>query len=225
MPFMVKVQRGKWVTQSGGITGQKKDAGRFFTSEATLAAWKKAAGMLIARGETPIYTRINAKDANAPTTKKNPVPKSTRAKMADATALYERFTGHNGAMVNESYHPQGGTGAQFGKLDFLEVKKGAKTFALDFMVDGARRPRLGASFDGKQLFIADPPVWDSDLLELGVDIGTVIAIGYTTKREGQTEKYRHDFKAGSRPKLKRQQGYLLLTGGKYRFKDTGINDE
>lgn len=219
---MVKVQRSKWVTQSGGITGQKKEAGRFLTREAAWATWKKAANQLIARGESPIYTCINA---TAPTTKKNPVPKSTRAKMADATALYERFTGHNGAMVNESYHPQGGTGAQFGKLDFLEVKKGDKTFALNFSVDGASRPRMGASFDGKQLFIADPPIWDSDLLELGLDIGTVLAIGYTTKREGQTEKYRHDFKAGSRPKLKRKDGFLILTGGKYRFKDTGINDE
>lgn len=220
---MVKVQRGKWVTQSGGITGQKKEAGRFFTREAAWAAWKKAANKLMARGESPIYSCINAKEANAP--KNNPVPKSTRAKMADATSLYERFTGHNGATVFESYHPQGGTGAQFGKLDFLEVKKGDKTFALNFSVDGASRPRMGASFDGKQLFIADPPIWDSDLLDLGLDIGTVLAIGYTTKREGQTEKYRHDFRAGSRPKLKRKDGFLILTGGKYRFKDTGINDE
>lgn len=57
-------------------------------------------------------------------------------------------------------------------------------------------------------------------------IGPVDFIGYTTERDGQTEKYIHRFKASDRPLLcvTPKGDRILLIGGAYVFTERGIVD-
>ena len=57
-------------------------------------------------------------------------------------------------------------------------------------------------------------------------IGTVRAIAYETVREGQAERYVHEFRSRSRPLLAVSPDgtQLFLVGGNYCFGDRGIID-
>jgi hypothetical protein len=57
-------------------------------------------------------------------------------------------------------------------------------------------------------------------------IGDVLDIAYRTKRDGKIENYRHEFKKSSRPKLgvSHDGQQIAIIGGRYLFKDSGIND-
>lgn len=65
-----------------------------------------------------------------------------------------------------------------------------------------------------------------DPVKVGLKVGTVDAILYTTVRDGITEHYKHDFRKSSRPTLVASHNgkALALVGGKYRFTDRGIVD-
>lgn len=60
----------------------------------------------------------------------------------------------------------------------------------------------------------------------GLTIGTVLGIMYETKRDGKTERYKHEFKERSRPRLAASFDgkQLLLVGGNYQFTNAGIVD-
>lgn len=57
-------------------------------------------------------------------------------------------------------------------------------------------------------------------------IGELDGVLYTTVRDGKTEKYIHEFKGKSRPALcvSHDGKQLYIVGGRYTFKDSGIND-
>ena len=61
---------------------------------------------------------------------------------------------------------------------------------------------------------------------VGVCIGEVDGILYTTARDGQVEKYIHKFAASDRPLLvvSPDGKQIFLLGGKYRFTELGIVD-
>lgn len=63
-------------------------------------------------------------------------------------------------------------------------------------------------------------------VKVGLKVGTVDAILYTTVRDGIMEHYKHDFRKSSRPTLVASHNgkALALVGGKYRFTDRGIVD-
>ncbi len=150
------------------------------------------------------------------------VPKSQYARLKSATELYHEFTGHEAKSLTEYPHPQGGTGCAFGALDFIDFRYKGQTYRL---MPHGHKPKIAASFDGKQLYICTPFPLPPDIRALGVDIGKVYGIAYTARRDGIVERYYHDFRPQSAPTLKRRGEYLIFEGGNYRFKDTGINDE
>lgn len=57
-------------------------------------------------------------------------------------------------------------------------------------------------------------------------IGEVTCLGYKTRRDGKTEFYRHDFAPKSRPAfcVSHDGQQIKIVGGRYLFKDSGIND-
>lgn len=57
-------------------------------------------------------------------------------------------------------------------------------------------------------------------------IGELIDVGYVTVRDGQRERYRHEFAAKSRPLLLAQHDgkQLFIYGGRYDFTERGIVD-
>ncbi len=63
-------------------------------------------------------------------------------------------------------------------------------------------------------------------VDVGIKIGSLDAIAYTTKRNGKTESYAHEFKRASRPLLGvSHDGKTILTsGGSFRFTDRGFVD-
>lgn len=60
-----------------------------------------------------------------------------------------------------------------------------------------------------------------------IGVGSVDAICYTTVRDGQVEKYIHEFKPHARPlfAVSHDGKQLLLLGGAYRFTERGIVDK
>lgn len=64
-------------------------------------------------------------------------------------------------------------------------------------------------------------------MRVGLKVGSVDAILYTTVRDGITEHYIHEFKRSSRPTLVASHDgrALALVGGRYRFTDRGIVDK
>lgn len=58
-------------------------------------------------------------------------------------------------------------------------------------------------------------------------IGNILAIEYETVRDGEYEKYRHAFRARSRPLLAAtfDGKQLVIVGGKYLFTERGITDK
>lgn len=67
------------------------------------------------------------------------------------------------------------------------------------------------------------PKWPTEL----VAIGECDFIGYTTIRDGEVEKYKHDFRKSSRPLLCTTPDgkQLFLVGGVFQFTDRGIVDK
>jgi hypothetical protein len=61
---------------------------------------------------------------------------------------------------------------------------------------------------------------------VAVCVGTLDFVGYTTVRDGRTEKYIHKFKAKDKPMLCASPDgkQLLLVGGGYDFTERGIVD-
>jgi hypothetical protein len=57
--------------------------------------------------------------------------------------------------------------------------------------------------------------------------GELLEVKYRTTRDGQTELYRHPFRASSRPLLaaRHDGSRVYIVGGRYRFTDRGIVDE
>lgn len=57
-------------------------------------------------------------------------------------------------------------------------------------------------------------------------IGKVTGIMYETIRDGKTENYVHEFRRSSQPDLtvSHDGQQIVLLGGSYLFKDSGIND-
>lgn len=73
-----------------------------------------------------------------------------------------------------------------------------------------------------QVDIAKIPNYDTALC-----IGECLGIMYETVRDGVRERYQHDFRKKSRPQLciTHDGRQILLIGGSYLFKDSGINDQ
>ena len=61
---------------------------------------------------------------------------------------------------------------------------------------------------------------------VGLVIGELDGVLYSTVRDGKKEKYIHRFKARSRPLLVSSSdgSSLVILGGDYRFTDAGIED-
>lgn len=62
---------------------------------------------------------------------------------------------------------------------------------------------------------------------VGLVIGECDGILYTTVRDGEEERYIHEFKARSKPLLcaSHDGSQLVIIGGRYRFTERGIVDE
>jgi len=62
--------------------------------------------------------------------------------------------------------------------------------------------------------------------KVGVVIGHLDGVDYTTMRDGKTERYRHTFKKSSRPTLAASHDgeSLHVLGGEYEFTERGIED-
>lgn len=67
---------------------------------------------------------------------------------------------------------------------------------------------------------------DYEIPDVGIEIGTVDGIMYTTIRDGIEEKYIHEFKKNSRPLLAVSYDgkQLIVVGGSYQFTEKGIED-
>lgn len=91
-----------------------------------------------------------------------------------------------------------------------EIRKGADLFE--------RFTGHEAEFAGR-VKVADPP-------RVGVAIGVLDFVGYTTVRDGVREKYIHKFRASDKPTLvvSPDGKSLHLVGGRYVFTERGIVD-
>jgi hypothetical protein len=60
----------------------------------------------------------------------------------------------------------------------------------------------------------------------GLVVGPLDFVGYTTVRDGKTEKYIHRFKKKAKPVLAvtAQGRQLKIVGGHYEFTEAGIED-
>jgi hypothetical protein len=84
---------------------------------------------------------------------------------------------------------------------------------------------LYASFTGhekinvRKMHVPDKPA-------VVVEIGTVDFIGYTTRRDGKIERYKHDFKSKARPlfAVSIDGKEIFLLGGAFIFGERGIVD-
>ena len=61
---------------------------------------------------------------------------------------------------------------------------------------------------------------------VGVLVGTLDGVLYTTERDGQVEKYIHKFAARDKPSMvvSADGSRMFLIGGRYRFTELGIVD-
>ncbi len=145
-------------------------------------------------------------------------------KIKQAAKRYESFTGHKAEYIEEIEETsENETVLKFGKLDYLLIEQqNGKTETVNFQNFGQKRPDIAASFDGKRLFI----VGKVKLNTKKIDLGTVYAVAYETKRDGKIERYVHTFRTKSRPTLKYEYAHqeMKIIGGDYHFKETGIND-
>lgn len=153
------------------------------------------------------------------------MPISETVALKRATARYEDFTGHDGKTLYEVPDPNikgREYGALFGKLDYLGViGRDGRQYWLRF--EGRQRPGIASSADGYRLFIVGEVALTENKANL-VDTGTIFALAYTTRRDGKSEAYIHEFRPKSRPRLRYSKRGLLIVGGRFVFIDTGIND-
>ena len=65
-----------------------------------------------------------------------------------------------------------------------------------------------------------------DFPEVALKVGDCLGIMYETVRDGKKERYIHEFRGKSRPLLisSHDGKQLFLLGGRYVFKEDGIND-
>jgi len=115
-----------------------------------------------------------------------------------------------------------------GTIDFLTIKNDKGAFNLTF---NAPKPVFGVTHDGGEILILGTNKnMVKTLSKLGlnnadrIDIGTLLAIAYNTVRDGKRESYIHSFLPASRPHLIYQNHEFLVSGGRYVFIDSGIND-
>jgi hypothetical protein len=73
--------------------------------------------------------------------------------------------------------------------------------------------------DVRKMHVPDKP-------QVVVEIGTIDFIGYTTVRDGKTERYKHDFKRSARPlfAVSIDGKEIFVLGGAFTFGDRGIVD-
>ena len=64
-------------------------------------------------------------------------------------------------------------------------------------------------------------------MDVGYKFGECDFVGYTTVRDGKTERYIHRFKKRSRPSLvsAHDGSEIRMVGGSYEFTDAGITDK
>lgn len=69
--------------------------------------------------------------------------------------------------------------------------------------------------------------YDMPVPDVGLKIGHMDGVLYTTVRDGKTEKYIHRFKKKSRPLLVSSFDgtQLIMLGGAYQFTERGIVDK
>lgn len=98
------------------------------------------------------------------------------------------------------------------------------------MKSHSKKNKITAAVKLFENFTGDKPVY-VDTVELDIDdvamaIGHCDGIMYETVRNGEVERYVHEFKKGSRPVLAvgSDGKQLYLLGGRYRFTDRGIED-
>ncbi len=97
-------------------------------------------------------------------------------------------------------------------------------------VPPSKRARVAEAVDLFQRFRGDDPEWidriDIEHPDVLLIVGHCDGVLYTTERDGQVEKYIHQFKKAARPLLctsyDGQQLYLL--GGDFTFTHRGIVD-
>ena len=83
---------------------------------------------------------------------------------------------------------------------------------------------LFEDFTGDEAEYSEPV--DYFIPDVGMEIGTVDGIMYTTVRDGKEEKYIHEFKKASRPlfAVSPDGKQLMMVGGSYQFTAKGIED-
>ena len=84
--------------------------------------------------------------------------------------------------------------------------------------------QLFEEFTGDEADYVDSHTYE--IPDVGMEIGEVDGILYTTKRDGVIEKYVHTFKKASRPLLAVSSDgkQLFMVGGSYQFTEKGIED-
>lgn len=90
--------------------------------------------------------------------------------------------------------------------------------------DIERGKALYESFSGQEAEVIGKA--NVEVSQVGVVIGTLDAVLYTTVRDGQTEKYVHHFRAKDKPLLvvSPDGSQMYILGGNYDFTERGIVD-
>lgn len=88
-----------------------------------------------------------------------------------------------------------------------------------------RAVELYESFSGNEVEVIGK-AWIPPTTAVGVVIGTLDGVLYTTNRDGVTEKYIHQFKARDKPALvvSPDGSQMWIVGGNYDFTERGIVD-
>lgn len=97
-----------------------------------------------------------------------------------------------------------------------------KRIAASRVRQGARLFKSFRLEEIEQLTDVDIP----DAPDVGVVVGMLDSVEYTTRRAGKVEHYRHEFAEKSRPLLVASADgkQLIVVGGRYKFTDRGIVD-
>ena len=131
--------------------------------------------------------------------------------------MYRDFTGHTSDKIIEVPIKGNKTkvGLTFGICDGFGVEFKGKVYDITFN----KKPLICTDYNGKNLELLDGDKLSKDLTNCKVTY-----ILYTTKRDYNTEYYKHDFKKTARPKLAIFGKQIQLIGKKYTFTDRGIVD-
>lgn len=141
-------------------------------------------------------------------------------KLDAASNLYEDFSGHRAATVENNPHiKKGGVFLKVGTCDFLTLANGQQ---IKFK---AKSALLSSTYDGLQFHITGDGVKPAPYKNRAKIVEKVKAIGYTTKRDGVTERYIHTFKAKARPQLLfLTRNHIQSLGGAFDFTELGFVD-